>query len=109
MAAFDRTKLDKLISAHRAAHKAFTVICERHDLEEGSEIEPDDDEEREYDRLDRAETLRRRWQILSHRPQSLEECGLRARYVLQAKTILDALHTDPDFLDIFLKSFLPDA
>jgi hypothetical protein len=74
----------------------------------GSAIGPGDEEEREYYRLDRAETAAA-LAILCYRPQSLDECAVRARYILNLKTILDALPTEHDFVDMFLMSFLPDA
>ena len=59
-----------------------------------------------YDRLDRAETAAA-VAILAYRPRSLEECTVRARYILETRTILETLYTEDDFVNLLLKSHLP--
>jgi hypothetical protein len=111
MSPSSRATLDDLISRHMAAYKAFTVVCEQIDLADNGDTDLHDPGQarRDYDRLDRAETAAA-LAILTYRPQSLSECAARARYILHSRTILEALYTENDFVDVYLKSFLlPDA
>ena len=84
------SELDLLIETHRAAYEAFSKFCERYDLGEHRSMDRDGfvKVRNVYDRLDRAETAAA-VAILAYRPRSLEECTVRARYILETRTILE--------------------
>jgi hypothetical protein len=111
MADPDTITLDALISRHRIAYKAFSVLCRKHDLAQIDVVDPAERAriEQDYNRLDRAET-NAAIAVLAYRPKSLAESSARARYIIEAPTIRESLYTENDFVDTFLQSLvLPDA
>jgi hypothetical protein len=108
MSASPRSELELLIDSHRAAYDEFSKFCEHHDLGEYGKMDTHGlvTVQTVYDRLDRAETAAA-VTLLAYRPRSLAECTVRARYILETPTILEALYTENDFVDLLLKSHLP--